>query len=208
MKNQKLQDDCTRNSVHDNDGLKSKDTPRRNFIKSAVAITAVSVIPIQAGAAINELKTLSVVSRKKKIGQFKGIMPIMTTPVDKNHKIDLVSQRRHVDYCIQAGAVAIGHFAHASEFKKINDTDWTRLLEVCVNQVDGRVPFYAGITGRTSKDIIRFAHESEQKGADMIMTSLPYGDTIDQIQTLAMFNDLASACSLPIMIQDLNWKTP
>ncbi|MCF6223231.1 MAG: dihydrodipicolinate synthase family protein [Flavobacteriaceae bacterium] len=202
MKKQKLQDDCTPNSVHDKERLKSKDTSRRNFIKSAVALTAASVIPIQVGAARNELGVPLVVSRKKKIGLFKGIMPIMATPVDKNHKIDLVSQRRHVDYCIQAGAVAVGHFAHASEFKKINDTDRTRLLEVCVDQVDGRVPFYAGVTGKTSKDIIRYAREAEQKGADMIMTSIPYGDKIDQIQTLAMFNDLASACSLPIIIQD------
>ena len=97
----------------------------------------------------------------------------MATPVDKNHKIDIVSQRRHVDYCIQAGAVAVGHFADASEFEKISDTDRTRLLEVCVDQVDGRVPFYAGITGKTSKDIIRYAREAEQKGADMIMTSIP-----------------------------------
>ena len=165
MKKQKLQDDSTRNPVHNKEGLKSKDTSRRNFIKSAVAITAASVIPFQAGAAINELETPSVVSGKKKIGAFKGMMPILATPVDKNYNIDMVSQRRHVDYCIQAGAVAVGHFAHASEFKKISDTDRTRLTEVVVDQVNGRVPFYAGVTGKTSADIIRYAREAEKKGA-------------------------------------------
>ena len=195
-------DDSNRESTSNKEGLKSKDTSRRNFIKSAAVITAATALPFQVAATISELEAPPIVSGKKKIGQFKGIMPIMATPVDKNHKIDMVSQRRHVDYCIQAGAVAVGHFAHASEFKKISDYDRSRLMEVCVDQADGRVPFYAGVTGKTSKDIIRYAREAEQKGADLIMTSIPYGDQTDQIQTLAMFNDLASACSLPIMIQD------
>ena len=38
-------------------------------------------------------------------------------------------------------AVAVGHFAYASEFQKISDADRSRLLEVVVDQVDGRVPF-------------------------------------------------------------------
>lgn len=180
----------------------SADTSRRKFIKSGAIITATMAIPFQATAVIKEITNPLVAPLKNDIGVFKGMMPIMATPVDNNYKIDMKSQRRHVDYCIQSGAVAVGHFAHASEFKKISDIDRSRLLEVVVDHVDGRIPFFAGVTGKTSAETIKYAREAEERGADIIMTSLPYVDQPDQAGTLAMFKDLASAVSTPIIIQD------
>lgn len=135
-------------------------------------------------------------------GDFRGMMPIMATPVTKDFQVDLESQRRHVEYCIQCGAVAIGHFAYASEFQKISDTDRTRLLEVVTEQVNGRVPFFAGVTGKTATDTLRYAKEASERGADLIMSSLPYAEPTDQAQTLAMFKDMAASVDTPIIIQD------
>jgi 4-hydroxy-tetrahydrodipicolinate synthase len=135
-------------------------------------------------------------------GAFRGMMPIMATPVDADYKVDFESQRRHVEYCIQCGAVAIGHFAYASEFQKIADADRTQLLEVVVEQVAGRVPFFAGVTGRTASDTVRYAKEAEARGADIVMVSLPYEDKPDQNGTLAMFREIAEAIDTPIIIQD------
>ena len=199
MTEQKPLSDCHLDS---NEKLKITDSSRRKFIKSGAIITAAMALPFQLGAAYN-VKTKSLVETDPiNNGTFRGMMPIMATPVDNDFKIDIVSQRRHVDYCIQTGAVAIGHFAHASEFKKISDTDRTLLLEVVVDQIKGRVPFFAGVTGKTSSETIKYAREAEEKGADIIMTSLPYEDQPDQTGTLAMFKDLASAVSTPIIIQD------
>ena len=113
-----------------------------------------------------------------------------------------MSQRRHVEYCIQCGAVAVGHFAYASEFQKISDSDRSRLLDVVVEQVAGRVPFFAGVTGRTSADMVRYAREAEQRGADLIMPSLPYEEKLDQKGALTLFREMAAAVSTPMIIQD------
>ncbi len=134
---------------------------------------------------------------------FRGMMPIMATPVDADHRVDLSSQRRHVEYCIQCGAVAVGHFAYASEFKKISDDDRSRLLDVVVDQVHGRVRFFAGVTGKTCADTQRNAREAERAGADLIMASLPYEEQLDQAGARAMFSEIAAAVTLPIIIQDV-----
>ena len=134
--------------------------------------------------------------------RFRGMMPIMATPVDAEYKVDLASQRRHVEYCVQCGAVAIGHFAYASEFQKIGDADRSRLLDVVVEQVAGRVPFFAGVTGKTAADTVRYSTEAEARGADIIMVSLPYEDKPDQAVTRAMFQEIAAAVDTPIIIQD------
>lgn len=181
--------------------MTGKGLKRRDFILSSTAVLAGSLASAQADKG-PQLPAISAAHGKRRYGAFRGMMPIMATPVDNDLKVDLASQRRHVDYCIQCGAVAVGHFAYASEFQKINDTDRTRLLEVVVDQVGGRVPFFAGVTGKKSTDTLRYAREAEEKGADMIMVSLPYEDKPDQAGTLALFRDLAAAVSAPIIIQD------
>lgn len=144
---------------------------------------------------------------KSKVGHFRGLMPIMATPVNADYELDLVSQRRQVEYCIQCGAVAVGHFAYASEFRKISDTDRSRLLDVVVEHVNGRIPFFAGITGKTRSDMLRYAREAEQRGADLIMASLPYEEEIDQAGALALFKEIAASAALPIIIQDVQQTT-
>ncbi len=140
--------------------------------------------------------------RTRCLGPFRGMMPIMATPVDAAYKVDLESQRREVEYCIQCGAVALGHFAYASEFQKIGESDRARLLDVVVNEIDGRVPFFAGVTGKTAADTVRYAKEAEARGADIVMVSLPYVDELNAAGTLAMFNEIAAAVNTPIIIQD------
>ena len=181
--------------------MTEKKLRRRDFVvSSTVALTGCA-----AGAQLNGPPKPAANSEPQKgqpFGAFRGMMPIMATPVDNDCNVDLASQRRHVEYCIQCGAVAVGHFAYASEFQKITDADRSRLLEVVIEQVDGRIPFFAGVTGKTRADTLRYAQEAEEAGADLIMVSLPYEDKPDQAGTLAMFNDIASAVSSPIIIQD------
>jgi len=181
--------------------MTAKTFGRRDFMVSSTAV----LTGCAAGTQFSKRPKPPVISEAhggRRFGAFRGMMPIMATPVDNEYKVDLESQRRHVEYCIQCGAVAIGHFAYASEFQKISDTDRSRLLEVVVDQVDGRVPFFAGVTGKTSTDTLRYAREAEKAGADIIMVSLPYEDKPDQAGTLALFKDLAAAVSSPMIIQD------
>ncbi|GMW03788.1 MAG: dihydrodipicolinate synthase family protein [Candidatus Hydrogenedentota bacterium] len=133
---------------------------------------------------------------------FRGMMPILATPVDAEYKVDLASLRREIDYCVQCGAAAIGHFAYASEFQKISDSDRSRMTDVAVEHIAGRVPFYAGVTGKTSSDTLRYAKEAAAKGADLIMCSLPYETKTNQEETLTLFKEMAQEAPVPIIIQD------
>lgn len=151
----------------------------------------------------DEAPTMRESTMKAKLGHFRGMMPIMATPVHSDNSLDVESQRRHVEYCLKCGAVAVGHFAYASEFKKLRERDRSRILEVVAETINGRVPFFAGVTAKTRADMLRYARDAEQRGADLIMPSLPYEEELDQEGALALFVDLASAVSLPMIIQDV-----
>lgn len=174
---------------------------RREFLIGSTA----AIVGCAAGSKSFETPTPPARSEAyggRRYGPFRGMMPIMATPVDNDLRVDETSQRRHVEYCIQCGAVAVGHFAYASEFQKITDADRSRLLDLVVEQVNGRVPFFAGVTGKTRDDMLRYAREAEVRGADLIMPALPYEEDINQAEAHALFLGLAEATALPMIIQD------
>lgn len=139
---------------------------------------------------------------------FRGMMPIMPTAITPDGEIDEKSQRRLVHYCLQCGAVAVGHFGIASEFHKISPRDRTRLTTIIVDEVAGRVPVFIGVTSPAVNISLDYAREAEQLGASLIMASLPYVDLPDRDGAFAFYEALSQACSLPIIIQDTPTSSP
>lgn len=134
--------------------------------------------------------------------QFRGMMPIMPTAITSDGEIDGESQRRLVRYCLDNGAVAVGHFGFASEFFKLSARDRTQLIEIIVAEVAGRVPVFIGVTAPSDRMAEGYAKEAEALGADYIMAALPYVRVPRRDEIREFFRRLSGATSLPIIIQD------
>lgn len=134
--------------------------------------------------------------------RFRGMMPIMATAVTPSGSVDEASQRRIVQYCLQCGAVAIGHFGIASEFHKISHRDRHRLIELIIDEVDNRVPVFIGVTSPGTRISTDYAREAEALGAELIMSALPSMVAPEPDAALAYFDALSQATALPIIIQD------
>lgn len=133
---------------------------------------------------------------------FRGMMPIMPTAITETGDLDEKSQRRLVHYCLDCGAVAIGHFGFASEFHKIPEDHRRQLIQIIVNEVSGRVPVFIGVTAPSNRMAVNYAKEAESLGADMLMASIPYVNVPDARGTFEYYSRLSEAVSLPIIIQD------
>ena len=138
-----------------------------------------------------------------KQNNFHGMMPILPTAITPDGKIDEKSQRRLVQYALQCGAVAIGHFGFASEFHKISDSDRTLLTKIIIDETAGRVPVFIGVTAQGFDIAINYAKEAEQLGADIIMAALPLINLPTQDEAFKFYKDLSDAVPLPIIIQDI-----
>jgi len=131
------------------------------------------------------------------------MMPILPTAITPDGKIDEKSQRRLVQYALQCGAVAIGHFGFASEFHKISDNERTLLTHLIIDETAGRVPVFIGVTAQGFGVAINYAKEAEQLGADIIMAALPLINLPTQDEAFKFYKDLSDAVPLPIIIQDI-----
>ena len=134
--------------------------------------------------------------------RFRGMTPIMPTAITERGSLDESGQRRVIDYCLENGAVALGHFGYASEFYKIADPDRRRLIELIVEHVKGRVPVFIGVTGLSNRIMTEYARQAEDLGADLLMVSLPYVNLPDKDGALRLFEELAEVVGIPIIIQD------
>lgn len=138
-----------------------------------------------------------------KQNNYHGMMPILPTAITPDGNIDEKSQRRLVQYALQCGAVAIGHFGFASEFHKISDTDRTLLTKIIIDETAGRVPIFIGVTAQGFDVAINYAKEAEQLGADIIMAALPLINLPTQDGAFKFYKSLSDAVPLPIIIQDI-----
>jgi 2-keto-3-deoxy-L-arabinonate dehydratase len=140
--------------------------------------------------------------------RFRGMTPIMPTVVTEQGHLDESGQRRVIDYCLENGAVALGHFGYASEFYKIGDADRHRLIELIVEHVRGRVPVFIGVTGLSNRIICEYARQAEDLGANLLMVSLPYLNLPNADGAYRLFEKLAGIVEIPIIIQDTGATSP
>jgi dihydrodipicolinate synthase/N-acetylneuraminate lyase len=139
---------------------------------------------------------------KNPLPPFRGMMPILPTAIHENGEVDEPSQRRLVQYCLKCGAVAIGHLGGASEYFKIADDDRRRLIEIVVDEVQGRVPVFIGATAAATRAAVSHAALAENLGADMLMVAMPYVAKPTREELFDYYRAVAEAVSIPIIIQD------
>jgi dihydrodipicolinate synthase/N-acetylneuraminate lyase len=140
--------------------------------------------------------------------RFRGMTPIMPTSITEQGHVDESGQRRVIDYCLENGAVALGHFGYASEFYKIGDPDRRRLIELIVQHVRGRVPVFIGVTGLSNRIMVEHARQAEDLGADLLMVSLPYVNLPNADGAFRLFEEIRRVVDTPIIIQDTGATSP
>jgi 4-hydroxy-tetrahydrodipicolinate synthase len=134
--------------------------------------------------------------------QFKGMTPILVTTIRPSGEIDEESQRNLIRYCLDCGAVAIGHLAFASEFFKLTIPQRAKLISIAVDEVAGRVPVFIGISGPSTAIAIENAKQAQDLGADMVMASIPYVTVPGADDVRRYYEDICKAVPLPVIVQD------
>ena len=139
---------------------------------------------------------------------FRGMMPVMPTPVTDDGEVHEPSLRRLVQYCLQCGAVAVGHLGGASEFSKVADDQRPRIIELVVAEAAGRAPVFIGVTAPARRTAVRYAQQAQALGAHLLMAGAPYVDVPDAKGMFDYYRALSEAVSIPIIVQDTGISDP
>jgi dihydrodipicolinate synthase/N-acetylneuraminate lyase len=137
--------------------------------------------------------------------RYRGVFPVAPTTFDEAGALDLASQKRCIDFMIDAGSQGICILANFSEQFVLGDDEREQLARTIIEHVAGRVPVIVTTTHFSSQITIERSRRAQALGAAMVMVMPPYhGATIRVAEPgiVEFFQRLSDAISIPIMIQD------
>ena len=137
--------------------------------------------------------------------RYRGVFPVVPTTFTQDGELDMHSQKRCVDFMIDAGSHGLCILANFSEQFVLGDDERERLTRSILEHVAGRVPVIVTTTHFSTRICSERSRRAQDQGAAMVMVMPPYhGATIraPEAQTVEFFARLSDALSIPIMIQD------
>ncbi|HEY2558834.1 MAG TPA: dihydrodipicolinate synthase family protein [Caldimonas sp.] len=137
--------------------------------------------------------------------RYRGVFPVVPTTFTESGELDLASQKRCVDFMIDAGSQGLCILANFSEQFVLADDEREQLAKTILEHVGGRVPVIVTTTHFSTQVCIERSQRAQAMGAAMVMAMPPYhGATIrvGETQILEFFARLSAALAIPIMVQD------
>lgn len=137
--------------------------------------------------------------------RYRGIFPVVPTTFTETGELDLASQKRCVDFMIDAGSDGLCILANFSEQFVLSDEEREALTRVILEHVAGRVPVIVTTTHFSTRVCAERSCRAQNMGAAMLMVMPPYhGATfrVGEPQIEEFYARLSDAVNIPIMIQD------
>jgi dihydrodipicolinate synthase/N-acetylneuraminate lyase len=137
--------------------------------------------------------------------RFRGLFPVVPTTFTDSGELDLASQKRCVDFMIDAGSDGLAILANFSEQFLLADEEREILTRTILEHVAGRVPVIVTTTHTSTKVCIERSRRAQELGAAMVMVMPPYhGATfrVSEKQVYEFFVRLSEGVGIPVMIQD------
>ncbi|MDO8449838.1 MAG: dihydrodipicolinate synthase family protein [Rhodoferax sp.] len=137
--------------------------------------------------------------------RYQGVFPVVPTTFTESGDLDLASQKRCVDFMIDAGSNGLCILANFSEQFLLSDDEREVLTRVILEHVNGRVPVIVTTTHFSTQVCAQRSLRAQDMGAAMVMVMPPYhGATfrVSEDKIYEFYAGLSDAIDIPIMIQD------
>ncbi len=111
--------------------------------------------------------------------RYRGVFPVVPTTFTPSGELDIASQKRCVDFMIEAGSQGLCILANFSEQFALSDAERETLTRTLLEHVAGRVPVIVTTTHYSSQVCAERSRRAQDMGASMVMVMPPYhGATI------------------------------
>lgn len=137
--------------------------------------------------------------------RYQGVFPVVPTTFHDDGRLDLDSQRRCVDFMIDAGSEGLCILANFSEQFSLSDEEREIIARTVLTHVAGRVPVIVTTSHYGTSVCAARSRRAQDMGASMVMVMPPYhGATfrVPEPQIHAFYARVSEAIDIPIMVQD------
>ena len=135
--------------------------------------------------------------------RLEGIVAPMASALTRDEKIDVKSTRALVDFLIEGGIDGLFPLGTSGEFALFDREERKLVVETVVDQTNGRVPVLAGVSDPGLENVLAFAKDAEDAGADAIVATPPYYYTTGEDGLFSHFETIARKSGLPLVVYNI-----
>jgi len=137
----------------------------------------------------------------------KGVIPAVVTPMNKDESINESAFRKLLNYLVENGVHGVFIIGSQGEFYALTKEEKIRLMEIAVEEVNGRVPVYAGTGAIATREVIELNDAAEKIGVDAVSIITPYYISPTQEELYEHYAKIAKATKLPVLLYNNPGRT-
>ncbi len=138
--------------------------------------------------------------------RFKGSIPALITPM-KNGAVDEEAFRRLVSWQIAEGSHGLVPCGTTGESPTLSHAEHMRVVEICVEETNGRVPVIAGAGSNSTTEAIALTKHAKSVGADAVLSVTGYYNKPSQEGLYRHYAAIAEAVDIPIFVYIVPGRT-
>jgi 4-hydroxy-tetrahydrodipicolinate synthase len=142
------------------------------------------------------------VPRPGEDAMFKGSLVALITPF-RNGKVDEAAFQELVSWQVGQGTHGLVPCGTTGESPALADDEHERLIALCVEAANGRVPVIAGAGSNSTHHTIALTRQAKAAGADAALIVCPYYNKPTQEGLYQHFKAVHDAVDLPIVIYNI-----
>jgi 4-hydroxy-tetrahydrodipicolinate synthase len=132
----------------------------------------------------------------------KGSIPALITPL-RNGAVDEAAFRKLVSWQIAEGSHGLVPCGTTGESPTLSHEEHMRVVQVCVEEANGRVPVIAGAGSNATAEAIALTRHAKQVGADAVLSVTGYYNKPSQEGIYRHFAAIAEAVDIPIILYNI-----
>ncbi|MGI9524667.1 MAG: 4-hydroxy-tetrahydrodipicolinate synthase, partial [Hyphomicrobiaceae bacterium] len=137
---------------------------------------------------------------------FEGSIPALITPF-KDDAVDEDTFSRLVEWQISEGSNGLVPVGTTGESPTVSHAEHKRVVEICVETANKRVPVIAGAGSNATAEAIDYARHAKRAGADAVLVVMPYYNKPTQDGLFRHIKAINDAVDIPIILYNVPPRT-
>jgi 4-hydroxy-tetrahydrodipicolinate synthase len=137
----------------------------------------------------------------------RGCGTALVTPFARDGSVDVEALRRLVEFQLNEGIDFLVPCGTTGETPTLEHEEYLGVLRVVVQEVAGKVPIIAGVSGNSTHKVCWLAQEVQKLGVQGILSVAPYYNKPTQEGIFQHFRALAESTELPVVLYNVPGRT-
>lgn len=137
----------------------------------------------------------------------EGTTVAMITPFTSEDRVDEAGMRENINYLIERGVEGLLAAGTTGESATISHEEQRKMMDILVDEVDGRVTSIAGAGSNSSKEALGLVEYAEKSGADAALVITPYYNKPQPHGLYQHYKMLAESTNIPLIVYNVPSRT-